>query len=202
MIDYPMCPTCRIADVQVMMARDVRDDCPHCGGILFESRRACCLPDCKATLPASQKLPVCEVCGIKIAAVYALDAASYDPAVREAFRELAARRERRRAELAASSVVYYVRLSDDRIKIGYTGKLKARMADLRVHPSDLLALEPGGRDVEKARHIQFAADRIAKKLEEFRPSAQLCEWIGGLRAEHDLPAWAKVPDTRVKVRQS
>ncbi len=62
-------------------------------------------------------------------------------------------------ELAAPvvEVVYYLRY-DDRVKIGTTGRLRARVAAL---PHDeLLALEPGGRLVERSRHERFAASRI------------------------------------------
>lgn len=198
---FPMCPTCLVADVEVRMARDVRDPCPHCGGILIESLRVCCLPGCRATVPASEKMPVCEPCGIKIASVFASAAAIHRPDVRDRIRAREAAAAARKAELAASATVYYVRLDDERIKIGYTGQLRSRLAALRAHPSALLAAEPGGREVEKARHEQFGAERITRKLEEFHPSPRLLEWIASVRSEHGIPAWANVPDTRVKVRR-
>lgn len=200
MTDYPMCPHCRAATIQVRMALDVRDPCPHCNSVLIESLRVCCLPDCRKTLPVTRELPVCRDCGIKIALAHLSDAAKYDVVLAERNRQAEARAEARRTGKGRDSVVYYVRLSDDRIKIGFTSRLRERMGALRVHPSDLLAVEPGGRDVERERHAQFAKDRISARFEDFRPSVELLQWIRSTRAEHDLPDFAKVPDTRVKVR--
>lgn len=54
-------------------------------------------------------------------------------------------------------VVYYLRL-DERVKIGTTFAPRQRFAAL---PHDeLLALERGGRAIERARHAEFAADRL------------------------------------------
>lgn len=54
-------------------------------------------------------------------------------------------------------VVYYLRLGD-RVKIGTTFTPRQRFAAL---PHDeVLAFERGGRSVERARHAEFAADRL------------------------------------------
>lgn len=81
------------------------------------------------------------------------------------------------------SVVYYARIGDY-IKIGYTTRLRNRLATLRV--DELLAVE---------RHTQFAADRIDLRRENFRPSAALAQHITNTRDEHGLPHWAKLPRT-------
>jgi excisionase family DNA binding protein len=71
--------------------------------------------------------------------------------------------------------VYYIRFGD-RIKIGTTKCLTARLSDL---PHDeVLATEPGGRDVETRRHRQFAAQKIRR--EWFRPDPVLLEHIAAL----------------------
>jgi hypothetical protein len=54
-------------------------------------------------------------------------------------------------------VVYYLRL-DERVKIGTTFNPKQRFAAL-TH-EEVLAFEPGDRTVERARHAEFADDRL------------------------------------------
>lgn len=90
------------------------------------------------------------------------------------------------------SVVYYGRIGDY-IKIGYTTRLRNRLSTLRV--DELLAVEPGGADLERERHHQFAAERIDLRRENFRPSAALSEHILAARAKHGLPHWATLPRT-------
>jgi len=76
------------------------------------------------------------------------------------------------------SVVYYLRFAD-RIKIGTSTRYLARMREL---PKDeLLVTEPGGDDLERARHRQFAALRI--RGEWFRAEAPLLAHIVRLRAD-------------------
>lgn len=85
----------------------------------------------------------------------------------------------RRERAAAKSVVYYVR-TGRYIKIGYTANLRDRLHTLRLHPTAVLATEPGGRRLEAQRHAQFAADRIGRK-EDFAPSLALMEHIRELQ---------------------
>ena len=74
-------------------------------------------------------------------------------------------------------VVYYIRFGD-RIKIGTTSRLLARMRDL---PKDeLLVTEPGGRDLERQRHREFAAFRVTG--EWFKAETPLLVHIARLRA--------------------
>ncbi|MGX5697793.1 GIY-YIG nuclease family protein [Agromyces soli] len=91
-------------------------------------------------------------------------------------------------ELAAPvvEVVYYLRF-DDRIKIGTTGRLRARVAAL---PHDeLLAIEPGGRLVERSRHERFAASRIPG-TEWFERTPELDEHVAALALGVD-EVWAR-----------
>lgn len=92
----------------------------------------------------------------------------------------------RSAALDDQSVVYYVRLPGDRIKIGTTVNLATRLGGLRVKADALLATEPGSYDLEKVRHKQFASDRIGR-IEDFRPSETLMSHIDMLRAHYGEP---------------
>jgi len=82
---------------------------------------------------------------------------------------------------AAQSVVYYIRLGD-RVKIGTTVNMAARMSSLV--PDEILATEPGDRQLEKMRHKQFAAQRI--RGERFRLDDELAAHIAMIR-EHFGP---------------
>lgn len=76
--------------------------------------------------------------------------------------------------------VYYLRVGD-MIKIGTTRNLQRRMA---AYPpgSVLLAVEPGGEDVEAIRHRQFG-HLLMERNEWFRPAPDLMAHI----AEVGLP---------------
>lgn len=54
-------------------------------------------------------------------------------------------------------IVYYVSFAD-RVKIGYSRDFRTRLYNL-PH-DDVLAVEPGPRELERMRHRQFAAQRI------------------------------------------
>lgn len=75
------------------------------------------------------------------------------------------------------SVVYYARIGGH-IKIGWTGRLLDRM---RWYPpcARLLAIEPGDRSTEKARHHQFAHLRVAR-YEWFSPGPELLAHVSEL----------------------
>lgn len=83
------------------------------------------------------------------------------------------------AEREESSVVYYVGLTQDRIKIGTTTELAKRMQAFRSHPDDLLAVEIGGRVKELERHRQFAHLRIGRD-ENFKAGPDLLSHIAQL----------------------
>lgn len=76
------------------------------------------------------------------------------------------------------SVVYYIRV-DTLIKIGYSGRVYARMKAYPPH-AVLLATEPGNPDLERRRHNQFNR-HLAAGREWFRPSPELIAHINSLR---------------------
>ncbi len=83
----------------------------------------------------------------------------------------------------AEGLVYYIRINGQ-VKIGYTANLKQRS---RNYPpgSELLAVEPGSKDLEAQRHRQFARDLARGR--EFQESATLTEHIAGLVGEFGKP---------------
>lgn len=89
-------------------------------------------------------------------------------------------------------VVYYARIGNY-IKIGTSTRLRSRLATLRV--DEVLAIEPGGRDLEQERHRQFSVERIDLRRENFRQSQALLDHISELRARHFIPHWATLPRT-------
>ncbi|WP_454175367.1 GIY-YIG nuclease family protein [Gordonia sputi] len=75
-------------------------------------------------------------------------------------------------------VVYYLQFNG-RIKIGFTTNLEER---LRAIPHDtVLAVEPGGCDIERKRHRQFRQHRVVG--EWFEPSEKLLDHIKKLNDE-------------------
>jgi len=149
-------------------------------------------------VPAWSPVPVCIACGVRISLTFQrdTDVASGVAAERARIRqEFEAEQEARRK---ISSVVYYVRIGDH-IKIGYTSDLDRRLMGLRVDGSDLLAWEPGGRELEQQRHHEFRAARISRR-EDFHPTDRLKEHLEELRAKHGLPQWLKRPSRSVTLR--
>jgi hypothetical protein len=64
--------------------------------------------------------------------------------------------------------VYFMqsRGEDRAVKIGWSRDVARRLADLRtMHPygMDLVALIPGGKDLEKAFHVRFASRRLGRE---------------------------------------
>lgn len=80
-------------------------------------------------------------------------------------------------------VVYYIRFKD-RMKIGTTSNLRQRMS--RLWHEELLAIEPGGRARERARHSQFGAQRL-ESSEWFSLSPELLAHVDTLRRGADDP---------------
>jgi hypothetical protein len=87
--------------------------------------------------------------------------------------------ERYEAEKAAlrqdrEGFVYYLMVGE-RLKIGYSVDVKRRM---RAYPpgSELLAVEPGDRDLETQRHRQFAGSRTDGR-EWFRPTPDILDLV-------------------------
>lgn len=93
--------------------------------------------------------------------------------------------------------VYYARIGGY-IKIGYSARLRRRLASLRI--DELLAIEPGDPALERVRHGEFSEERIDLRRENFRPSERLDAHISDLRAKHGLPRWATLPRTSIVTR--
>lgn len=85
--------------------------------------------------------------------------------------------------LVRDPVVYYVRFAD-RIKIGTTICLRGRI-DTLPH-DEILATEPGGAEVERERHMQFAEYWITG--EWFRAGPLLLRHVADLAEKYPLPA--------------
>jgi len=80
-------------------------------------------------------------------------------------------------------VVYYIRFGD-RMKIGTSSNLRQRMGQL--WHEELVAIERGGRDRERARHAQFANYRLGAS-EWFELAPELLAHAETLRAGVDDP---------------
>lgn len=87
---------------------------------------------------------------------------------------------------AGQPLVYYLALSPTTVKIGTTTNLPQRLTALRSEMQYVLAVEPGGRDVERMRHQQFAAERIGRR-EDFRVSDALQDHIASLNSTTESP---------------
>lgn len=85
---------------------------------------------------------------------------------------------------AGIAVVYYVK-RHRLIKIGTTTNLADRLRHLGCKPSDVLAVEFGGHDLERLRHQQFAHLLHAEHegREHFRLGPSLKQHILSLRAQ-------------------
>lgn len=92
--------------------------------------------------------------------------------------------------------VYYVRLRPGCIKIGYSADVRGRIHSFRVWDEDeLLAVEPGGRKMERERRLQFAHIRQRIDLEEFDEAPDLMEHIAAVRSGHGNP-WQAIDRMR------
>jgi hypothetical protein len=76
-------------------------------------------------------------------------------------------------------VVYFARMGDN-VKIGTSMNLKGRMRGFYLTLDDVLAIVPGGEDVEDAYHERFAASRIQDddRRELFRLDERLSYFLG------------------------
>jgi hypothetical protein len=77
-------------------------------------------------------------------------------------------------------MVYFAQHPGGSVKIGCTGNLEARLDQLKAHYGAelaLLATLPGNRSVEAEIHERFAHLRFGR-TEQFRPGAELMEFIG------------------------
>lgn len=103
-----------------------------------------------------------------------------------------ARREARRRELLKQqSLVYYV-TRGKLIKIGYTTNMTARM--IALMPDSILATEPGGVELERQRHKQFAHLRAPELGREyFTNGPDLLIHVADVIAEHGPPKMTTYP---------
>jgi phage replication O-like protein O len=78
----------------------------------------------------------------------------------------------------AESYIYYARAAK-RLKIGYSRDPWSRVANMRTSRPEieLIAVEPGGRELERERHAQFAEWRLDDKREWFRWSPAIADFI-------------------------
>jgi hypothetical protein len=83
-------------------------------------------------------------------------------------------------------LVYYARIRD-LVKIGTTTQFQARMSALDV--DEVLAVEPGGRELEQVRHAEFRPWYVRNEL--FSPSDVLEAHIARLREVHDVPSYRR-----------
>lgn len=92
---------------------------------------------------------------------------------------------RMREKSPAEGFVYYIRINEQ-IKIGYAADVTARM---RHYPpgSELLAVEPGDRATELARHREFAP-YLLRGREWFEPSRRVMAQVETVRTKHGDPA--------------
>lgn len=89
-----------------------------------------------------------------------------------------------RQELSPEPYVYYLMRSPVVVKIGTTIDIKRRMRSLYAELQYVVAIEPGGTDLEKQRHKEFAAERIGQR-EEFALSDRLKKHIESLLPQRD-----------------
>jgi hypothetical protein len=108
-------------------------------------------------------------------------------------------RRRRVAKRTHEPLVYYA-VRDGLVKIGTTTHFRGRMQALRVE--QVLAVEPGGRDLERARHAEFAEYHVVHpdrrgdrggRHEWFRPGERLIAHVTALRSVHGVPDFSKRP---------
>lgn len=104
------------------------------------------------------------------------------------------------------SVVYYAldaTRTVQRLKIGYTGALRERMAALRGQTASgqvplVLAVERGGADLEQRRHEQFAD--LRQYGEWFAYEGRLREFVAAM--PHPVSVLLDDPELRVAVARN
>ena len=80
--------------------------------------------------------------------------------------------------------VYYLMLRPSALKIGMITCLIQRINSLRTDLQYVVALEVGGRELERQRHKQFAAERFGRR-EDFHVSERLKAHIKALQPQRD-----------------
>lgn len=129
---------------------------------------------CEAKPAEDMPFPICTRHAIQLAL------AMQDVTLKKMMQPQSDNEKRQRREAEHGSIVYYVELPGDRIKIGTTRNLPQRLKSLRVGHAKVLATEPGGVTVERQRHGRFAPFRIDQR-EDFRDVPVLREWIAEVK---------------------
>jgi hypothetical protein len=81
--------------------------------------------------------------------------------------------------------VYYLLLSPTTVKIGTTRSLTQRLTALRAETQYVVAIERGGRELERQRHKEFADERRSNRREDFHLSDRLKKHIDELASQRD-----------------
>jgi hypothetical protein len=81
--------------------------------------------------------------------------------------------------------VYYLMISPTTVKIGTSRQLWQRIRSLRSEMQYVVALERGGRELERRRHLEFADERRHKQREDFELSDRLKQHIDALQPQRD-----------------
>lgn len=136
----------------------------------------CCWPECGRQQHYEDSPPMCLAHLVKVA-VYMKDQIAE---LRDAGKPKPTHPHR-----SANGVVYYVRIRGY-VKIGVTANLRHRMLNLRADQQQILAVEPGGRDLERQRHREFAEERHGRR-EDFDLSDRLKHHIAIVRMTHGEP---------------
>jgi hypothetical protein len=76
-------------------------------------------------------------------------------------------------------------LSPVTVKIGTTANLRKRISSLRTELQYIVAVEPGGREIERQRHVQFKAERRYSQREDFELSDALKRHIDQLAPQRE-----------------
>ena len=105
----------------------------------------------------------------------------------------------RAAKAAGLPLVYAVlRREAPLVKVGFSRNLSGPTGRLqRMRGCDLVAVQPGGRDVERSIHDRLAGSRVTADLpgygmtEHFRISDEVMEWINEARAAIGLEPMTK-----------
>ena len=128
----------------------------------------CCWPGCSE--PQYPPLPLC--------IAHALTTAQ---CVRD---RLATPKSEPEPQPGLAGYVYYLMVGPATVKIGTTKYLTSRLNNLRTDLQYVVAIELGGRSVERERHRQFADERIGRR-EDFRLSDRLKAHIDALGPQRD-----------------
>lgn len=131
---------------------------------LHDQQPDCCWPECREA-QISSDLPLCQV-------------HAWQAYMR--FRDILDAHDAPPPPEPKPPLVYYLMLSPNTVKIGTTTNLPRRVTSLRTDMAYVVAVEPGGLDIEAERHRQFARDRIGRR-EDFRLSEPLRTHIEHLR---------------------